>query len=334
MKKQNAKQLNWSRITVESYIKSKLMMFVAFLAFAFFTPSAVLFAQGDQQSGEIGVTIAAVGMMAIGNIETGTGQDAASDQVKAKLWILEADQYDDDQAFPARNGREVGTIPLRAGEKWHYIKSVENSPKPNSKGELTDMGGSKITNDFPFIVGGMADNLLDFLENGIGESYYIVWEICATGKRYLIGDGCKPVRLMEFEGGAGENGTGYSLKFQNQCGKVYSTYVGTTEHLVESIVAEDAVAIPIITGNDVYKLTDGTAASVEITTFSGVAVTDIGRILTIKGTGGDNPSTIGEGNDFILVDGAEWTATLGATLTVKVYKDGAASYKFIEQSRT
>ena len=333
--KRNAKQVAWSMDKARLHKMNKINKLLLFVAFLMFIPTAIAYASGNDEAAEIGVVMMATPIMGtIGNIETAVGGLAAGDQVKAKLWLLEADQYDDAQAFPARNGREVGTIPLKSGEKWHYIKSVENTPKPNSKGELTDYGGNKITNELPFMLGGLDDNTMNFLEDGLGRSFYVVWEICETGDRFLGGNGCKPMRLIEFEGGSSDAGTGFSLKFQNQCGQVWSKYVGTIEATEESVVAEDATEIPILSNNPIYKLTSGSVAAVEITSFSGVTSADVGRILTIKGSGGTYPSTIPDGNDFILAAGATWTASLGKTLTVRVFQDGAATFKFIEQSRT
>jgi hypothetical protein len=56
-------------------------------------------------------------------------------------------------------------------------------------------------------------------------------------------------------------------------------------------------------------------------------------VFTLLGSGGSYPSTIPTGNDFILASGTTWTALANAHITFKAFKDGGATYKFIEQSR-
>lgn len=337
MKKLNQKQLAWSRTKAKLYAFNKMKVFMVIFAAIIMLPSLTMLARGDEDASSgvfTGVTVASLGLFAVnGNIDRAPANDTAGTQVKYKLWILEEEQWNDALPFPTRNGREVGTIPLKSGEKWHYISAVVNTPLPNSKGELTD-GGMKLTNTLPFTVGGMADSILNVLEGGIGKGFYVVWEICSTGKKFLGGNGCKPMVMTAFEGGAGADSTSWKITFENQCGEIWSTFVGVIDAQADSVVAEDATAIPLVSTTNAYQLTDGSVAAVEITTFSGVTATDVGRTVIIKGSGGDNPTTIGGGNDFELVDGEEWEATQGASLTVKIFKNGAATYKFIEQSRT
>ncbi len=334
MKKQNAKQIAWAQNKVQNATRRLLTRFVVILTLIFVLPAGVMFAIGDEKSGEIGaaITITGVGLMAsIGNIDDATASDKSGKLVKAKMWIISEESYDDSQPFPARNNRQRGTIPLKAGEYWKYIKAVEDSLEPLSNGESAD-GNDKIGNTLTFVVGGLDDKIQQLLEGGLGKGFYIVWEICATNTKYLGGNGCKAMRLTKFEGGAGKDRTGYTLTFENQCGELYSIYTGTISTEAPDTVAADETEITL-TSNCAYQLTDGSVSAVVITGFDGVTSADVGRILSIYGSGGTYPSTITAANDFILTDGETWTASSGKRLDVKVFKDGASSYKFIELSR-
>ncbi|MCX6270507.1 MAG: hypothetical protein NTU44_04665 [Bacteroidetes bacterium] len=58
-----------------------------------------------------------------------------------------------------------------------------------------------------------------------------------------------------------------------------------------------------------------------------------GYVYTLLGSGGTYPGTIATGGNFILASGTGWTATAGAKLQLKAFKDGASTFKFIELSR-
>jgi hypothetical protein len=299
-------------------------------------PTAAFAMNGDKVAkdaiGVSSVLVAGVGMMAsVGSIDDPAGKDKAGNQVKAKMWIISSDQYDDSSGFPARNGVSRGTIPLKSGEYWEYIESVEDSPQPGGSGESGDMGPT-IKNTLTFIIGGMGDQVLKMLENGIGNNFYIVWEICATGNKYLGGNGCKAMKLLSFEGGAKKDGTGWTLTFENQCGELWSRYTGTISTQAAQTVAADATAIPLV-ANNTYQLTDGTEAAVTLTTMSGVGASDVGRVITIKGSGGTYPSVIASGEDFLVANGESWTANLGSQIDFLIFNDAEGTYKFIEQSR-
>jgi len=334
MKNRNQKQEAWSQNKVHLATRKMMTRFIMLLAIVFIIPAGAIYAMGDKQSGEIAatITIASVGLMAsIGNINDVGASDKAGKLVKAKMWVISEESYDDSQPFPSRSGRERGTIPLKAGEYWKYIRAVEDSPEPLSSGEASD-GNASIKNTLTFIVGGLDDKLQQLLEEGLDKGFYIIWEICATNSKYLGGNGCKPMKLTKFEGGAGKDRTGYTLTFENQCGELYSLYTGTIQTESPDTVPADETEITL-TSNCAYQLTDGSVSAVVITGFDGVTSADVGRIISIYGSGGTYPSTITAANDFILTDGTTWTASTGKRIDVKIFKDGASSYKFIEVGR-
>jgi hypothetical protein len=337
MKKLNAKQLAWaSEKNFEALRKKRCLFFGLLMAFAVLTVGC-MYATGAATKEDFfkigGGTIGVATIMgAVGDIDSVTNEKRVGKQVRAKLWVISEDQWDDTQAFPTRSGRERGNIPLKAGEYWHYIESVLDSPEPKTSAEEGDIA-SNITNELTFVLGGMEDDVLDLLETGLGKGFFVVWEICATGDKFIGGNGCKPLKLVSFTGGATKENTSLTLTFKNLCGEVWSKYVGNTPTEDPDTVAADAVTITM-TDNPRYQLTDGTVAAVEITGFTSVTDADIGRTVTILGSGGTYPSTIGDGNDFLLIAGEEWEALANTQICFKVFKDGAASYKYYEIAGT
>lgn len=342
--KLNDKQKRWARNKIfKAQIRLLATLFTSVILI-FFGVSVAAFAiepwftlpdllsSGGALTG-IGGSIVYGGIMAaVGNIDDPPNANKVGRQVKARLWILSEDQVDMSVSFPARVNREIGDIPLKNGEKWHYIHSVYDSVRPTWAGEEGEIA-SQITNELPFIVGGMDDNVLNLLEKGLNKGFFVVWEICATGVKYIGGNACKPMRLVSFEGGSNEESTSTNIVFRNQCGHIWSKYVGNTPTLDPEVVAADATEITL-TSNPRYQLTDGSVSSVTITGFTGVTDADIHRTVTILGSGGDNPSKIEEGGDFLLIGGETWDADAGSQISFRIFKDGAATYKFVEVSGT
>lgn len=338
MKKYNDKQMAWATNKILSARNKLLRRFFLFAVGIMLTGFALPAITAENYSMEdvlndieIPVGMASV-MGAVGNIADPPNEEKVGKQVKAKLWLLSEDQYDDTQAFPSRSGREVGNIPLKAGETWHYIESVIDSPEPKWTAEAGEIA-SQITNNLTFVIGGMSDATFNLLETGLTKGFFVVWEVCSTGEKFLGGNGCKPLKLMSFDGGATKDNTSTSVVFENQCGHIYSKYVGNMPTLSPETVAADATSIAL-TDNPRYQLTDGSAAAADITAVTGVSDADVNRVITILGSGGTYPSTISSGGSFLLVNGEQWTANTNSQISFKIFKEGAGTYTFIEVAGT
>lgn len=280
-----------------------------------------------------GAVVYAISMAAIGNIDTASGKYRAGKQIKAKVYILHYDQFDEASGFPAPNSnREVGTIPLLAGEYWHYAESVEDSPNVESVGEMGDIAPT-LTNTLKFVIGGISANLETLLEDGIGEKFYIVTETCSTGAKRLYGNGCKPLKLTGFTGGQGTDYTGYELTFMNENSLPFA-YTGTVQTQSPVSIAADATTQAFNATNLVYQFSANTGAT-DFEGFTGLTDNDVNKVVTFLGaTSSTNASTIDAADgDFILAAGATWTASPGKSLTVRIMKTGASTYQLIEVSR-
>jgi len=332
MKKVEIKRLEYSRKKIRQDIFRKqkwftlsvlLVMLIGLVGFSV-TDATVDFSDIAPS----GLAMATI-MGAVGSINDVENSKKTGSQAKSRLWVISKDQVDDSIPFPPMVTRTRANIPLKLGEYWHYIDTVVDSPEPKWMGEEGDVA-TTLTQELPFILGGIEDATLDLLEKGAGKEFIIVWEICSTSDRFGGGNGCKGLKLASFEGGSTRDNTSTTITFRGQCGELWYRYSGNTPTQAPSTVAADATSIVLIS-NSQYQLSDGSAAAVDVTGFSAVTDADINRIVTIFGSGGDFPSTISAG-DFLLIGGEEWTANMGSRISFKIFKDGAASYKFVEMA--
>lgn len=331
----NIKTLAWSENKVFSSKHKKAMVFgllictviLAFVGGMLFSGNITI----DQLLGfgSVASVIAASGAV-FGNIDGDPANtQKAGKQVKAKMWFIEKDQVDDSQTFPARSGRQIANIPLKAGEYWHYIDSVLDSPEPKWSGQMGDVAAT-IKNELSFMLGGMSDEVFDLLEKGIGRGFYIVWQVCATGEYFLSGNACKPVRMTKFEGASDKDKTATSVTFDVECGEVWSKYVGNTPSAPAATIAANATSVGLTSAQQ-YQLTSGSASAAAITAISGVTDADVNRVITLLGSGGAYPSTIAvAATAFLLIGGATWAANTGKQISFKIFKSGTSTYSFVE----
>lgn len=329
-----SKRLAWIQKSDQSRKKKSLFAIGTMVLLFFFTVSIGMVNEGSaswKDVGKIGAPVAVATIMGpIGSIDNGTNAEGMGKSVKNKMWLLGVDQVDETSTFPVRSGIELGNIPVKAGEYWHYIKSVIDTPEAKSTGNDGD-NASTITNELTFVVRGISTKLQKLLENGIGEYFYVVWEQCNTGAKYIGGTGCKPMKLLSFEGGALKDYTGFTITFKNECGQLYSQYVGNTPAQAPVTVAADSASITL-TSSETYQVTDGSAAVVSILGFGSVTDADVGRIVTVLGTASEAtyPPKFISSTGCILVADEDMSLGLGNQISFKFYKNGASSYIAIE----
>lgn len=253
-------------------------------------------------------------------------EDARGNNIKYRIWLLRQDECDMDN-YPSPSGKTIGSLVLKAGKYWHYIDCEENSVKPNaaSEGQVPSMKLTVGAN-----LWGLNDAIMSFLFDNNGAYFFLVWENCSTGVKYLAGSPCSRMKMTVTRMGSDENWTGAALEFTNTCPDPFLRYTGTLATNAPQTIAADATVIALAAGKNQYQLTDGTVSAKNITAFTGMAAADHLRVIDILGSGGTYPSTIDDDDDFILEGGETWTANAGSKLTVQVFKDGAATYKFIE----
>ena len=256
-------------------------------------------------------------MAVIGSIGDVTDREVAGEAISYKVWLIETSQLDDNQAFPTPNAsREVATLPLLAGEYFHYFEA-HDIPTYNSSGEKGDLTIAS-TNTFAIIMGGVRDKLLDFIEQKAGGKFIIIFKECESSNYYIIGNPCKPMILKSYATKNDKENRSVTFTFENKTIKQYHKYVGSILTAAPAVHPADSTTLSVSRANDTYQIPDGSAATYAIGAVTGLTSNDSGRIITLKGTGTTKAATIADSTAFVLENGATWTAKAGSQLTLRV----------------
>lgn len=243
--------------------------------------------------------------------------------------------FDDVLTFPARDGKGVvitGDIVLK--ENAYMIQVYATTTSINITHETEgDEDARGFFQQIEFAHPGDADAIEEFITNWTNRDIGVIVENCSTSKKKQLGTPCAALQMAVASEDSNEaNKSTFTLRSKNKSPYRAANYQGSiTLADVTDTVAADATSIDLTEGEGRYQLTTGSVAAVEITTATNATN---GMTFTLLGSGGDNPSTVPDGNDFLLANGATWTALSGSTITFKAFKDGAASWKFYELSRT
>ena len=264
----------------------------------------------------IGMVVLA-NMAVIGSIDDSNDSDASGNQISTKMWLVDVRQIDSNARWPKTNGDlEIGTIPLLPGEVMHYMEA-HTAPTYDGKGEKGDFT-SAVTNTIVFAMSGNRTSLIKFLEEYTGCKFVVIFKDTESDEYRMVGDKNKPMVLKGFELSNNTEKRGVTFTFENTSFRTLRKYIGEIVTFDPVVVAADAVAIAVEANNDVYVLSDGTAAAVPVTSVTGLTDDDKGRILILRGSGTANSATIEDGAVFILEDGATWTATTGSSISLRV----------------
>jgi len=171
----------------------------------------------------------------------------------------------------------------------------------------------------------------EFRYNYLNKNVGIIIQRGSSTEKTLYGDKYAPLQ-MELKHTDDEKANAGEFTFKSLVkGPDAADYQGTiTLESPIATVAADAATVSLAAGEGEYQLTTGSAAQVTLT---GCTSPVDGLVFTLLGSGGSYPSKILTGSDFLLSCGTTWNALSGAKITFKVFKDGGASYKYIEQSR-
>jgi hypothetical protein len=241
--------------------------------------------------------------------------------------------FDDVLAYPARDGKGIvmtDNIQLKEGAYMVQVYASTTSIKitHSTEGEEDARG---IMQNLEFAHPGSDDAIEEFLTNWMNRDIGCIVENCSTNKKRQLGTPCAPLILtVESEDSNEMNKSTLTLASKNKSAYRAASYLGTLTFDEAFEVDADATSIDLSDGEGRYQLQDGTSSAAAITTATNAANN---MVFTLLGSGGDNPSTISTGDDFILKNGTAWTALAGAEITFRAFKDGASSWKFIEQSR-
>ena len=243
---------------------------------------------------------------------------------------------------PARDSKGVkmeGTYVFKPGTYAIKLYGTPSSIKPTktSDGDEDAIG---FTQGLEIAHPGDELEINEFIQNFTGKSViaFVKTGACEGGNAYykVIGSKCTPLTL-KVEGQNDNDATKNLLKFEafKKSNNVPGFYYGTlTFASVLATIAEDAATVDTTPGSGEYQLTDGSAAPIAITDLTNGSN---GDVITLLGSGGTYPSTIAAAAaKFEMVEGADWTALAGATITFKGFKNGSdpEDILWIEQART
>jgi hypothetical protein len=258
-------------------------------------------------------------MAAIGNLGELSDKYSAPNQIGMRLWLFAVDQIDQTQAFPTPNAdRELGTIPLLAGEVPHYFDAVPDSVDETgtaTKGEII----TEFAKSLVFVVAGNRDKHLDFIEDYAGKGFIIVYQLGEDATKYVVGSSYKPMVLMTSDRkGGGKEGRFITFTFQNKYWRQPLKYTGAIAIAAPATVSAGATNLAITTASQ-YQLSDHSGIAT-LATVSGIGSADVGRVIEVLAPATDNNSPlIADNSVFILKTAVTWTANPGSRISFKIF---------------
>lgn len=297
------------------HLKFFLCLMLLFASVA--TVSAITSPEDAKVSTEVVIGTTMASMMAIGSIDDVADKEVAGESIAYKVWLIETKQLDGARQFPIPNAnREVSSLPMLDGEYMHYFEA-HDIPTYTSSGEKGDLTISS-TNIFAIIMGGVRDQLLNFIEEKAGCKFIIIFQECESNNRFILGNPCKPMVLKSFNLKNDKENRSVTFTFENKSIKQYHKFVGDIVVKDAVTIATGATALTIQPGVNTYKVPDGASATYALSTVSGLTASDKGRTITLVGIGSSKAATVSDNTAFVLEDGATWTAKAGSQISFRV----------------
>lgn len=259
----------------------------------------------------------AMAMMSIGDVDDVSDRMTHGSNIAYKLYLIDISQIDDTKAFPMPNSsREVSSIPMKDGQymKYFVAHDIPTFSSTGEKGDITTSG----TNTFTAIMGGMRNQLLDFIEQHAGGKFIILFKEVGDPQWYILGSYDRPMVLSSYESKNDKDGRYVTINFSRTSIDQYYKYTGEIVRVPAAAHTADQTTLAIKSTNDRYTIPDGSSSTYEINAISGLSANDKGRYITLEGTGTDKSATIADGNSFIMEDGVTWTAKSGSSITFHV----------------
>lgn len=314
------KQLKYSRLKVQKAIRSTMLRGFLFILMAIAVPATIYAVtnNGDKEAIVTVTTASMLSMAAIGNIDGVSDRDTAGKALDYRVWLIHYSQLDKDAPFPKPNSlREVGDIPLLPGQKAHYFEAhdIPEYGGTGERGDLTTTG----TNTFTVIMGGMRDQLLNFIENYAGGKFIVIFQECGVDEKYILGSPCKPMVLQSYDAKNNKESRSVTFTFSNESLNLYQKYVGSLATTEPALHTAGGTTLAIQQGVDTYRIPNGASDTYAIGAFSGIASADEGRTITLRGEGTTNAATVADSAGIVLKDGATWTAKQGSSITFRIF---------------
>jgi len=328
----NLKQLKHSRKKVRKSVMQTQLRFFLFVMLIVVIPATVVALTEIDHSREAVTVIGGstfASMMAIGNIEDVSDKHVSGETISYKVWLIELSQIDDSKPFPKPNAsREVGAIPLKDGQKPRYFVAhdIPTYDSSGERGDLTITG----TNTFVMIMGGVRDQLLNFIEQFAGSKFIVIFQECGIDEKYIKGTPCKPMILSNYALAHNKESRSVTFTFTDRSINQFYKYTGSVSDEEPALHPSGTAQLNIQQGIDTYRIPDGAADTYAITGVTGISPADQGKYITLLGEGADKAATLSDSAGIVLKSGATWTAKAGSQLVLRVFDEST----LIEVSRT
>ena len=299
------------KMQVRFFLSLVLLFAIVFVVGMFLDPDHSMFCV----TGFSGTTFAS--MMMIGNVEDVSDKNTHGSNIAYKIYLIDVHQLNPDVKFPKPNAnREVATLPMLAGQYMKYFEAhdIPTYIGNGEKGDITTSG----TNQFVAIMGGMRDQLLNFIEEHAGGKFVILFKEIGEDQWYILGEYDRPMVLKSYEAKNDKDGRYITFTFERTSVTQYYKYVGDIVKSPAEVHTAGSKDLAVKATNNSYSIPNGTAATYALETVSGLTNNDKGRYITLNGQGTDKAATIADGATFILEDGVTWTAKTGSSITFRV----------------
>lgn len=299
------------KMQVKLFLSLALLFAIVFVVGMFLDPDHSIFCM----TGFSGTSLAS--MMAIGNVEDVSDKNTHGSNIAYKIYLIDVHQINPDVKFPRANAnREVATLPMLPGEYMKYFEAhdIPTYVGNGEKGDITTSG----TNQFVAIMGGMRDQLLNFIEEHAGGKFVILFKEIGEDQWYVLGEYDRPMVLKSYEAKNDKDGRYITFTFERTSVTQYYKYVGDIVKAPAEVHTAGTKDLAVKSTSNSYEIPNGAAATYAIETVSGLTNNDKGRHITLTGTGTDKAATIADGATFILEDGVTWTAKAGSSITFRI----------------
>ena len=246
---------------------------------------------------------------------------------KAKVFVFDWNEV----ATHTRVDNAVSVLAFASGkygiEVYADQKSIKTSADSNG-----DFNATSIDQSVEFMHPGNAVEIRNFQSAWLNKEMGAVIDYCDGTTPKIYGSPCAPLALQfKAEETSEKTNSVMTLKSIVSGADVADFNTTTTLDTVKGTPAANATTVAVAAGAGEYQLTTGTASAATLTDLTSAVD---GNVYTLLGSGGTYPSTIpAASTNFLLKNGTTWTALAGAKITFKCFKDGAATYKFVEVSR-
>lgn len=299
------------KMQVKLFLSLALLFAIVFVVGMFLDPDHSMFCM----TGFSGTSLAS--MMAIGNVEDVSDKNTHGSNIAYKIYLIDVHQINPDVKFPRANAnREVATLPMLPGEYMKYFEAhdIPTYVGNGEKGDITTSG----TNQFVAIMGGMRDQLLNFIEEHAGGKFVILFKEIGEDQWYILGEYDRPMVLKSYEAKNDKDGRYITFTFERTSVTQYYKYVGDIVKAPAEVHTAGTKDLAVKSTSNSYEIPNGAAATYAIETVSGLTNNDKGRHITLTGAGTDKAATIADGATFILEDGVTWTAKAGSSITFRI----------------